>query len=36
MSEHSRMSGWLIMLVVLLGVVAVGGLGVAGYTYYTR
>lgn len=35
-SKDNRMSGWLIMLVVLLGVGTVGGLGFAGYTFYKR
>eukprot|EP00268_Persea_americana_P047338 TRINITY_DN4926_c0_g1_i1.p1 TRINITY_DN4926_c0_g1~~TRINITY_DN4926_c0_g1_i1.p1 ORF type:complete len:269 (+),score=26.91 TRINITY_DN4926_c0_g1_i1:119-925(+) len=35
-SNHRRMSGWLVTLVVLLGVVAIGGLGFAGYTFYQR
>lgn len=35
-SRKSGMSGWLITLLVLLGIVAVGGLGFAGYVFYKR
>lgn len=35
-NEHSGMTKWLVAFFVLLGLVAVGGLGFAGYTYYQR
>ncbi|KAJ6815669.1 A disintegrin and metalloproteinase with thrombospondin motifs 7-like [Iris pallida] len=35
-SKKSGMSGWLVTLLVLLGIVAVGGLGFAGYVFYKR
>lgn len=35
-NSQSRMSGWFVTFLVLLGLVAVGGLGFAGYTYYKR
>ncbi|XP_058074585.1 uncharacterized protein LOC131223258 [Magnolia sinica] len=35
-SKHGRMSAWWVTLLVLLGVVAIGGLAFAGYTFYKR
>lgn len=35
-TKGSGMSGWLITLLVLLGLVTVGGLGFAGYVFYMR
>ncbi|XP_039123927.1 thrombospondin type-1 domain-containing protein 4-like [Dioscorea cayenensis subsp. rotundata] len=35
-NEHSGMTKWLVAFFVLVGLVAVGGLGFAGYTYYQR
>ncbi|RRT37217.1 hypothetical protein B296_00052232, partial [Ensete ventricosum] len=34
--KPSMMSGWLVALLVILGLVAVGGVGFAGYIYYKR
>lgn len=34
--EHSGVSGWLIALLILLGLVATGGLGFLGYIFYKR
>lgn len=35
-NEQSLMSGWLITILVLFGLVAVGGLGFVIYTFYKR
>ncbi|CAA6671728.1 unnamed protein product [Spirodela intermedia] len=35
-SESDGLSGWLVAVLVLLGLVAVGGLGFAGFTFYQR
>ncbi|XP_072964712.1 uncharacterized protein [Typha angustifolia] len=34
--KKSGMSGWLVALIVLLGLVAIGGIAFAGYAYYKR
>ncbi|RZS21112.1 hypothetical protein BHM03_00053702, partial [Ensete ventricosum] len=34
--KPSMMSGWLVALLVILGLVVVGGVGFAGYIYYKR
>ncbi|XP_077211413.1 uncharacterized protein LOC143846746 [Tasmannia lanceolata] len=35
-SKRTRMSAWLVALLVLLGIVAIGSLGFAGYIFYKR
>lgn len=34
--KATGMSGWLVALIVLLGLAAAGGIGFAGYAYYQR
>ncbi|GAB4850109.1 hypothetical protein Ancab_029408 [Ancistrocladus abbreviatus] len=34
--QHGRMPAWLVTILILLGVVAVGAVGFAGYLFYTR